>query len=385
MLRRSLLLVWLLPMAVAVSVGLSLTPVSMSLYPGKAQAFSGYGDAQDGGRSNTRLIHRQDGLLAVMDLEHGHPTPYTGFGAGLVDAAHPKGMDFTVYDGFEIEMRSPTMRNVGFQIITWVDGFPRSEGGLPGMYQDLALPVTGSFSRTRVAFSQFSPSSWWPQTAGMEANAVPIRMDLVRNFELRIPIGAQPVRHDSLEIRSIRLVGRSYRPLAALALLALIVSSAWAYRSRKRSQTAPSALFPDAAASPSAAIPPAEPDMARVDLPNRSDLELQALLQWIGQNYHRESILVEEAARGCGLPVRRIPQLLKEHCGKTFPAYVSSLRIAQACRLLRETDRQVSEIGLAVGFSNTGNFHRVFKNETGESPASWREKATKTPGAPPQD
>jgi AraC-like DNA-binding protein len=351
------------------------------LFRGNTTGWYGYGDAQKGGHSDTRLQVHQGNLQALMSLEFGHPTPYTGFGVGFVDSLHPQGVDFSSFEEVEIEMRSSTMRNVGFQIITWADGFPRASGDLPGFYQDLAVPVTASYSRTRIPLRSFAPSSWWPQSAGVEANVVPIRMDLVKHFEIRVPIGAQPIRHDTIEIRSLKLVGRNWLPLLLAMIVALGLSLGATLRLRRRMQPAESdAVTP---AQPSDAIPKFE--VAQVALPNRSDLELQALLQWIGQNYHQESILVEEAARGSGLPARRIPQLLKEHCGKSFPAYVASLRIVQACRLLRETDRQVSEIALAVGFSNPGHFHRVFKAETGDSPSSWRDLHGKPSQEPAPD
>jgi len=203
----------------------------------------------------------------------------------------------------------------------------------------------------------------------------------VKHFEIRVPIGAQPVRHDTIEIRSLKLVGRNWLPLLLAMLVAFGLSLGATLRLRRRVRPAAGDPVP---ASPQGEVVP-EFEIAQVDLPNRADIELQALLQWIGQNYHRESILVEEAARGSGLPARRIPQLLKEHCGKSFPAYVASLRIVQACRLLRETDRQVSEIALAVGFSNPGHFHRVFKAETGDSPSSWRDLHGKPSQEPSSD
>jgi AraC-like DNA-binding protein len=377
------LAVWGISSGMASVVGAFLAPRELRILPTRQADFYGFGDVEAGGRSNTRLEFREGRLRATMDMEFGHPTPYAGFGVDLKDARHPRGVDFTRYDRLEVEMRSPTMRNVGFQIITWVDGFPRFQGDLPGLFLDLAAPVANGFANVALPLAGFSPSSWWPQTAGMDANVVPVHLDLVERFEIRVPIGAQPIRHDTLEIRSLRLVGRELRPLIGLLLLAGILSGWFTWKTWR----APSRESKDpnrpALGEGGVSHPPPRLEAARVDLPNRSELELQALLRWIGQNYHRESILVEDAARGCGLPVRRIPQLLKEHGGKNFPAYIASVRVAEACRLLRETDRQVGEIGLAVGFSNTSHFHRVFKSETGESPASWRESSARNPPPDP--
>lgn len=389
--RILLIAIWVLPLSLALAVGSALLRSERELYPDGPVPY-GYSDGEHGGNSRTTLTRRGNVLVAAMHLDSGHSTPFAGIGFGLTDSAHPQGIDLTGYDEAELVMRSPNMRNIGFQLITWVPGLPSRGVDLPGMYLDAALPVTSEFAEACLPLRSFVPSSWWPQVAGIEANAASIRMDLARNFELRIPIGAQPTLHDTLEIRSIRLVGTHRVPMLLLSCMALAISAGIAFRLRKLR------IAPAVAETPGTACPVSDPEAsqapppslalpeivaAQVSLPNRSDLELQALLAWIGQNYHRESILVEEAARGCGLSARKIPQLLKEYCGKSFPAFVASLRITEACRLLRETDRQVSEIGLAVGFSNTGHFHRVFKAETGESPASWRDRQAQEGSAPP--
>jgi AraC-like DNA-binding protein len=389
--RIFLIATWVIPLSLALAIGSTLLRAERELYPNGPAPY-GYSDGEHGGNSKTTLSRRDGALVVAMHLKAGHPTPFAGFGFGLTDSTHPHGIDLTGYDQVQLEMRSPNMRNIGFQLITWVPGLPSRSVDLPGMYHDAALPVTSGFTKASLPLHAFVPSSWWPQVAGIEANAASIRMDLARNFELRIPTGAQPTLHDTLEIRSIRLVGTHWVPMLLLSCLALGMSAGITFLRRKPR------IAPAVAETPAPAESDADPETAgteapslglpeivasQVSLPNRSDLELQALLAWIGQNYHRESILVEEAARGCGLSARKIPPLLKEYCGKNFPAFVASLRIAEACRLLRETDRQVSEIGLAVGFSNTGHFHRVFKAETGESPASWRERQAQG-GSPPR-
>lgn len=389
--RFVLIATWVIPLSLALAIGSTLLHSERELYPNGPVPY-GYSDGEHGGNSKTTLTQRNRVLVAAMHLNPGHVTPFAGFGFGLTDSAHPHGIDLTEYDEVELEMRSPNMRNIGFQLITWVPGLPSQSVDLPGMYLDAALPVTTGFAKARLPFHAFVPSSWWPQAAGIEANAASIRMDLTRNFEFRIPIGAQPTLRDTLEIRSIRLVGTHRMPMILLSCLALGLSAGITFRLRKPRTvpacTSPTAtcpgIVPEASGKELLSAEPPEIVAAQVSLPNRSDLELQALLTWIGQNYHRESILVEEAARGCGLSARKIPQLLKEYCGKSFPAFVASLRITEACRLLRETDRQVSEIGLAVGFSNIGHFHRVFKAETGESPASWRDRQAQGESAPPQ-
>jgi AraC-like DNA-binding protein len=45
--------------------------------------------------------------------------------------------------------------------------------------------------------------------------------------------------------------------------------------------------------------------------------------------------------------------------------------------LLRETDRSVTEICLAVGFGSLGTFSRTFREIVGESPTAYRRRGVR--------
>ena len=52
--------------------------------------------------------------------------------------------------------------------------------------------------------------------------------------------------------------------------------------------------------------------------------------------------------------------------------YLTSVRIRRARELLETTDYTVSEIGALVGYDNPLYFSRIFKKQTGVSPAGYR-------------
>lgn len=58
--------------------------------------------------------------------------------------------------------------------------------------------------------------------------------------------------------------------------------------------------------------------------------------------------------------------------GKPPHAYIIERRMAEARRLLRETDTDMTEIGLSVGYSGGGAFARAFRQHTGMSPSEFR-------------
>ena len=53
-----------------------------------------------------------------------------------------------------------------------------------------------------------------------------------------------------------------------------------------------------------------------------------------------------------------------------------SIRIDQAARLLLESELNITEVALEVGFGNLSYFSRIFAEETGFSPNKYREHKT---------
>ncbi|MBT29562.1 MAG: hypothetical protein CMO01_07855 [Thalassobius sp.] len=52
--------------------------------------------------------------------------------------------------------------------------------------------------------------------------------------------------------------------------------------------------------------------------------------------------------------------------------YISHLRIKEACKQMRETDKQINEIAMSVGYSSMSNFSFYFKTMVGVSPSKYK-------------
>ncbi len=63
---------------------------------------------------------------------------------------------------------------------------------------------------------------------------------------------------------------------------------------------------------------------------------------------------------------------IKRKTGKTYTQLVQEKRLAQAAFLLKNTDRNVADISVAVGYENISYFHRIFADAYGKSPKHYR-------------
>jgi AraC-like DNA-binding protein len=58
--------------------------------------------------------------------------------------------------------------------------------------------------------------------------------------------------------------------------------------------------------------------------------------------------------------------------GETPHRYLQRRRVERAMFLLRETDRSITDICMAVGFSSLGTFSRMFRGVVGMTPSQFR-------------
>lgn len=89
--------------------------------------------------------------------------------------------------------------------------------------------------------------------------------------------------------------------------------------------------------------------------------------------YRDVDLNLDRLARKLGIPARQISTAINRATGKNVSQYVNEYRIAEACTLLAETDKPVTEIMFDVGFQTKSNFNREFRRVTEMSPLEWRE------------
>lgn len=64
----------------------------------------------------------------------------------------------------------------------------------------------------------------------------------------------------------------------------------------------------------------------------------------------------------------------KKYTKKTFTQYVNEVRIGYSCKLLMETDLNVSEVGFQSGYNSMSRFNKCFKKITKRTPLNYRKQ-----------
>lgn len=86
------------------------------------------------------------------------------------------------------------------------------------------------------------------------------------------------------------------------------------------------------------------------------------------------NITLNDLAEQLNLSPSRMSHILKEEFNQTFNELLNSARIKRAADLLSTTQLPLRHIAILAGFSNEYYFSRVFKQQNGISPGSYRKK-----------
>ncbi|GAB4067232.1 helix-turn-helix transcriptional regulator [Ancylobacter sonchi] len=186
-------------------------------------------------------------------------------------------------------------------------------------------------------------------------------VDVVISFDLDWSGG----RHTPLIIALFNMV----------TLLALGAAAATA--DAGASPAPPPAPAPEARATELAvefpALPaPDEPDEAAL---RAADLAILARLDALMAErrlYTDVDLDLGRLARRLSLPARRLSEAINRVHSMSVSHYVNGLRVAEAQRLLGETDLPVTRVMLEAGFLTKSNFNREFRRLAGMSPSEWR-------------
>jgi AraC-like DNA-binding protein len=99
------------------------------------------------------------------------------------------------------------------------------------------------------------------------------------------------------------------------------------------------------------------------------------LLAYVHEHAADPELSFSSVARAVGMSRATLGRAFPRLFGKTFVKYLSEVRVLQACRLLTETSRSVSEIALLAGFGSLSNFNRQFRALKSTTPLRYRQSA----------
>jgi len=116
-------------------------------------------------------------------------------------------------------------------------------------------------------------------------------------------------------------------------------------------------------------------DTAKLTISEKFLLQSQSLVSrvlWFIESNYQLSISLREVAEAVGRSPAYLTDLVRRETGKTVLSWIIERRMAEARRLLLETNQSVDQIAEAVGYFNRRHFSRQFLRLHNATPQAWR-------------
>lgn len=107
------------------------------------------------------------------------------------------------------------------------------------------------------------------------------------------------------------------------------------------------------------------------DINHKNTYPIRIAQEYVASNYNQQIRLEDVAAKVCLSPVY-FSNLFKKETGYNFSSYITEYRLKIAKDLLKNSNKNISEIAYAVGYSDIRYFSKLFKKVTGVKPTDYR-------------
>jgi AraC-like DNA-binding protein len=284
------------------------------------------------------------------------------------DKGRPIQEDWSKFDTISFVAKCSLSTAMTFEVSTFDEKFSKQ-----GYYETYRPPRTYFLCneqgmRVTLDLARLLIPDWWYST---------MRQDLTRQGDKLERVGkimfgtsaATPLNVDvQIDISELTLHGRDYSYLAALLVIVLAGSLAfgvWFFLAYSR------ALLASVDSKVKINLPLVA--YRQLTLEPYKDKEKASVLRYIASSYTDPELDLETVVEATGANRHKINELLKSELGMTFTSYLNKLRLTEASRLLIEKNSAaVSEIAYLVGYGNIPYFNKLFKEEYGCTPKSFR-------------
>ncbi len=97
----------------------------------------------------------------------------------------------------------------------------------------------------------------------------------------------------------------------------------------------------------------------------------EAVIEYCDRNF-LGNLSLETISKELSISKYHISHIFNSKLGISFTDYINTLRINEACHMLKTTDKSITEISGDVGYTTIRSFNRAFKNVVGMTPKNYK-------------
>lgn len=320
-----------------------------------------YSDCDDKppGQSHiTSFYNDSSQIFCEFILDSGYLYPYAGF---LIGNAKGDGyINLKSYN--KLHLVVATQSSAAFQVtlLTNVEDFTKKNDFQSQRYNTSSLLLKGGVQVRDIPFSYFQTPYWWYEYWKKRPMDFPDKPELKKTLGISFQSSQFTKLNKKIGIRILEIYAyydmqQVYKTFIWVTIVFYVIISVW-YGARWYHYKKGAAVIP----------------YEKLTVTNHADNDLDRIVEYIGKNFSESNLSLNDITKNTGVSLGNISHLLQKKFNKDFTHYLQGIRLFEATRLLTNTDRQVTEIALMVGFNYVSSFTRAYKTQHGKTPKEVR-------------
>jgi len=356
-----------------VYVGFKISNMQTRLVPGSASDLTWEASIepkQVKGETWLQVVHDLDVIEYVYNLDSEQKYPYSHYSMVFVDdAKRPTTVDLTRFDRLSFKIACQP-ENVLLLVLFTFDEVTTPDDPATRRVSSAAFSCDEDWKLVHLRFTEIITPDWWLEQHGHAYSERRYAQDKAMGIAIVNSLQSPVDTVSRVRLGMLSLQGDQPGPMYAaivVSVLSWLITALLMVRYYVRSLTAQlhERLNKD------------QPLIAykKLTIESQKDKnkDKENLLRYIAKEYDNADLNLESAAATLGINRTKINELLKQELGLTFIAYLNKLRLTEAARLLAEKDgMSVSKIAYSVGYNNVSYFNKLFKQEYGCTPKTFK-------------
>ncbi len=358
--------------AFIVYIGYKKSQLAVSLFPARDQGLVWKTSIEpEKPKGKTQLLLRNE----VGDIEYDfildpeRRFPYIHYSLYFVDAIQSSlQVDLTPYQRVSFKVICDPKNVLLFVLFSFDDKVTDLKNLVTRRVSSTAFTCTQRWSTVSIALDDLETPQWWLNQYGFDISEKGYQLNKSMGFawvnSLQSPVNTL----SNVKLTEIQLLGTDSRYLYGAGAICMCLWILFFIGQLRRYATALTLEI-------RARVKDDQPLIAykKLSIEPQKDKEKDALLRYMATEYTNHDLSMEIAISSLNINRNKINDILKEELGLTFTTYLNKLRLTEAARLLTEsTNVNISEIAYAVGYNNVPYFNKLFKQEYGCAPKTFK-------------
>lgn len=326
-------------------------------------------DALQDGLSSIKLKDDQFGLRFEFTIVKKAEHPFASVALSFIDSTNKNILiDLSQYNSISFSSKCSPANTLTFSALTFDE-----KVSIPGDFLTYRNPSTffscnEKWTQIKIDLTRLETPDWWIAMFKLDLSEQTYVLDKVPRITFSSTFQSPIEKLSEVQIDEITLHGRDWRYLYFLGIFMFLIwggYAVWFFRQHTQ------ALISDLKDK----LQRDRPLVAyqQLSLEPHHDKEKGTILRFMGTEYANAELDLDTMVTKIGISRTKINDILKSELGFTFSTYLNKLRLTEAARLLTEKEEaNVAEIAYSVGYKNVSYFNKLFKEEYGCTPKTFK-------------